>query len=346
MVVAPGLALASGRPAHVARVLNTFAAARRDGLIPSHFSGEEGDAEYDSADASLWFVLAVEWLGRLRRSPGEPPPLLGAVRSVIDAYRRGTRWNIGTGADGLLVANSPGRALTWMDAVVDGAPVTPRGGRPVESTRWARRPQERGAIERLAGRPAAHAARVRAWHVGRRFNGPSGTARRATDVIGDGGLAETAPQPDPGRVPDRGPPPAASRAVRTGRSGAAATPFGLRTLDAARATAAARATNGRSGGGAPGGLAVADGMFADAHFRLFGTTDDSRRTMRAARAPSRARPRAGLGSISEMFDGARRTRPEAPSRRRGASRKWRGRARICSGETEAPSRRSRFQTED
>ena len=74
MIAAPGLAQASGRLGAVARVLNGFAEARRDGLVPSHFSGEEGDADYDSVDASLWFILAVDWFGRARRNPQRPFP--------------------------------------------------------------------------------------------------------------------------------------------------------------------------------------------------------------------------------------------------------------------------------
>jgi glycogen debranching enzyme len=46
------------------------------------------------------------------------------------------------------------------------------------------------------------------------------------------------------------------------------------------------------------------GPFADAHFRIFGNKEDSRRAMRLWLAPLRAHIReAGLGSISEIFDG-------------------------------------------
>jgi predicted glycogen debranching enzyme len=42
-------------------------------------------------------------------------------------------------AEGLLAAGGPGDAVTWMDARVDGHPVTPRVGCPVELTAlWAR----------------------------------------------------------------------------------------------------------------------------------------------------------------------------------------------------------------
>jgi len=190
MVAAPGLAQATGRAGAVARVLNAFAAQRRDGLIPSHFSREEGEPEYDAIDASLWFILAVDWFGRARRAPQEPSPLLGAVRAIIEAYRRGTRFGIGVGPDGLLVGNAPARALTWMDAAVDGAPVTPRSGRAVEvNALWHAALKSAARLERLseaAGR--ARELESEAWHVARRFNETFwyGAKGYLYDVVGDG----------------------------------------------------------------------------------------------------------------------------------------------------------------
>jgi glycogen debranching enzyme len=46
------------------------------------------------------------------------------------------------------------------------------------------------------------------------------------------------------------------------------------------------------------------GAFSDAHFRVLGDTDDSRRVLRTWLAPLRAHVReAGAGFVSEMFDG-------------------------------------------
>ncbi len=314
MIAAPGLALATGRPGQVARVLNAFSASRRDGLIPSHFSGEEGEAEYDSADASLWFILAVEWLGRLRRRPGEATPLLGTVRSIVDAYRRGTRWNIGVGPDGLLVGNAPGRALTWMDAFVDGVPVTPRPGRAVEvNALWHAALKSAARMERLSGETGrARELESEAWHVARRFNETFWYAEKGYlyDVIGDGG-------PDASLRPNQLLavsltedllPPHRARSVYWTIRRRLLTPFGLRTLDPEDPR-----YRGTCAGDESARLAAAHqgtvwpwlmGPFADAHFRLFGHTPEARKTMRALLAPLRAHVReAGLGSISEMFDG-------------------------------------------
>lgn len=314
MIAAPGLAQATGKTGTVARVLNTFAAARRDGLVPNHFSREEGEPEHDAVDASLWFVLAVDWFGRARKNPLQPSPLLGAVRSIIEAYRRGTRFGIGVGPDGLLVADAPGRALTWMDSVVDEAPVTPRPGRAVEiNALWHAALKSAARLERLseeAGR--ARELESEAWHVARRFNETFwyGAKGYLYDVVGDGG-------PDASLRPNQIfavsltedlLPPHRARSVYWTVRRELATPFGLRTLDPAdpryRGTAAgderARQLAAHQGTVWPWLM----GPFADAHFRVFGHGEDSRRTMRALLAPLRAHVReAGLGSISEMFDG-------------------------------------------
>lgn len=314
MIAAPGLAQASGRLGMLARVLNSFAAARRDGLVPSHFSGEEGDPDYDSVDASLWFILAVDWFGRARRNPQRPSPLLGAVRAVIDAYRRGTRFGIGAGADGLLVASAPGKALTWMDSIVDGAPLTPRSGRPVEvNALWHAALKCAARLERLAEETGrARELESEAWHVARRFNETFwyGAKGYLYDVVGDGG-------PDASLRPNQILavsltedllPPHRARSVYWTVRRELLTAFGLRTLEPADPR-----YRGQCGADERARLSAAHqgtvwpwlmGPFADAHFRVFGNSEESRRTMRALLAPLRAHVReAGLGSISEMFDG-------------------------------------------
>ena len=52
---------------------------------------------------------------------------------ILCAHRDGTRFGIGVDpATGLLRGGADGWALTWMDARIDGRPVTPRAGFPVE----------------------------------------------------------------------------------------------------------------------------------------------------------------------------------------------------------------------
>ncbi len=314
MISAPGLALATGRYGPISRVLNSFAATQRDGLLPNHFAGEEGEAEYGSIDASLWFILAVEWFGRARRNPGRSSPLLGVVRSILSAYRDGTSFGISVGPDGLLTGSSPDRALTWMDAVVDGAPVTQRAGRPVEvNALWHAALKSAARLERLAEENArARELESEAWHVARRFNEIFWSADKEYlyDVVGEEG-------PDSSLRPNQifavsldGDllPPHRARAVYWTVRRRLLTPFGLRTLDPQDPQYRGRCEGSQS----ERDLAYHQGTvwpwlmgaFADSHFRILGKNEDSRRTMRLWLAPLRAHIReAGLGSISEIFDG-------------------------------------------
>ncbi len=314
MIAAPGLALSTGRYGTVARVLNTYAALRRDGLIPNNFAGEHGEPEYNSVDAALWFILAVEWFARARRNAGRPAPLLAAVRSILSGFRQGTRFGIAVSGDGLVSAAAPGRALTWMDAVVDGQPVTPRAGKPVEvNALWHAALKSAARLERLAEEPArARELESEAWHVARRFNEVFWNAEKEHlhDVIEEEG-------PDPTVRPNQIfavsltedlLPPHRARAVYWTVRRRLLTPFGLRTLDPKDA----RYRGSCGGTQRDCDLAYHQGTvwpwlfgpFADAHFRVLGSREDSRRALRLWLAPLRAHIReAGVGSISEIFDG-------------------------------------------
>jgi len=314
MIAAPGLALATGRYRPFAGVVNSFAARIRDGLLPNFFAEDGSQPEYGSIDAPLWFVLAVEWFGRARRDPSKSSPLLPAVRSVVEAYRRGTRFGIGAGADSLLAGGAAGRALTWMDAVVDGEPVTPRRGRPVEiNALWHAALKAAARLERLAGDHArARELEAEAWRAARRFNEVfwSDEHERLYDVVADDG-PDTALRPNQifaVSLSEDLLPPHRARAVYWSVRRHLLTPYGLRTLDP---------RDPRYRGRCEGSQRERDlayhqgtvwpwllGAFVDAHFRVLGHTPEARRTARGWVAPLRAHIReAGAGFVSEIFDG-------------------------------------------
>ncbi len=55
----PGLLLATGRHEEAGSVLSTFAAAAYEGMIPNRFDDRTGEAQFNSVDASLWFIHAA-----------------------------------------------------------------------------------------------------------------------------------------------------------------------------------------------------------------------------------------------------------------------------------------------
>ena len=131
MLAYEGLFLATGRAGLGRELLCGYAATLSRGMLAN--TADSGRVEYNTADGTLWFVHAV---GRHVAATGDTDlaaELLPALTGVVDAHLAGTRYGIGADpADGLLRQGAPGEALTWMDARVDGVPVTPRAGKAVE----------------------------------------------------------------------------------------------------------------------------------------------------------------------------------------------------------------------
>lgn len=183
MIALPGLTLATGRPDDAAAILRTFVAAVRDGLLPNHFPHyASGEPAYNTADASLWFVLAAAAYLAAVRERGSPEDrelsagVRRAVGEVVDRYAAGTRYGIGMDPrDGLMRIGEPGVQLTWMDAMVGDTIVTPRTGKPVEiNALWYNALRAAAQLSdggRDADRYEALSARVRA-SFGARFVRP------------------------------------------------------------------------------------------------------------------------------------------------------------------------------
>lgn len=134
MLSLPGLLLTTGRAGEATRVLETFADALCDGLLPNRFPDLTEQPEYHSADAPLLFLVACCRTFARSRDLGALARLWPAMRSVVAFYARGTRHGIGVAEDGLVTAGERGLQLTWMDAKVGDTVVTPRMGKPVELT--------------------------------------------------------------------------------------------------------------------------------------------------------------------------------------------------------------------
>ena len=133
-----GLCLATGRLEEARGILLEWAGAVSDGMLPNRFPDQGEAPEFNSVDASLWFVIAVhESLRAMEAAKGkvslsDRKRLHEAVEAILSGYAKGTRYGIRLDEDGLLAAGVPGVQLTWMDAKVGDWVVTPRIGKPVE----------------------------------------------------------------------------------------------------------------------------------------------------------------------------------------------------------------------
>jgi predicted glycogen debranching enzyme len=130
----PGLTLCTGRSEEGAAILREFAHYVRDGLLPNNFPDQSAQIPgYNTADASLWYLLALRAYHEATGDDDLVDELLPVVREILDRHIEGTHYGIRMDPpDSLLRAGEAGVQLTWMDAKVGGWVVTPRIGKPVE----------------------------------------------------------------------------------------------------------------------------------------------------------------------------------------------------------------------
>jgi predicted glycogen debranching enzyme len=133
-----GLCLATGRLAEAGQILLEWSGSVSEGMLPNRFLDGAGSPEYNSVDASLWYVVAVYEYLEAMKAASLPIPRPGlrklrdAIEAIVAGYEAGARYGIRADHDGLLAAGAPGLQLTWMDAKVGDWVVTPRMGKPVE----------------------------------------------------------------------------------------------------------------------------------------------------------------------------------------------------------------------
>jgi predicted glycogen debranching enzyme len=312
-----GLCLSTGRLEEARQILRTWAGTVSDGMLPNRFPDKGNQPEYNSVDASLWYVVAVhEYLSACERSRrrvwgADRVALEDVVEAILEAYARGTRYGIRADSDGLLAAGAPGVQLTWMDAKVDDRVVTPRIGKPVEvQALWinalrigARFSQRWGELAEKAGQSFG----ARFWNQKRGFlydvvdcghvAGTSDGRLRPNQIFAVGGLPFALLED------------ARARKVVDAVEERLWTPLGLRTLDPADPGYAGHYIGGvaERGGAYHQGTAWPwlAGPFVEAWVRVRGGTAEARREARERflNPLLRHSGEAGLGHICEIADG-------------------------------------------
>ncbi len=129
----PGLCLVTGKRAVAWQIIEAFCAHVSDGMVPNRFSDSGEEPEYNTIDASLWFVYAIErYLAYSHDTKRVRSIAWPVIKQILDGYRHGTRYDIHMDVDGLITGGTPGSQLTWMDVKIGEWVVTPRHGKPVE----------------------------------------------------------------------------------------------------------------------------------------------------------------------------------------------------------------------
>jgi predicted glycogen debranching enzyme len=311
-----GLCLAAGRLEEARDILLSWSGSVSEGMLPNRFPDRGEAPEYNSVDASLWYVVAVhDYLEAMAAAKRRVPAavrsrLHQAAEAILEGYARGTRYGIWLDPDGLLAAGEPGVQLTWMDAKVGDWVVTPRIGKPVEiQALWLNALRIAAAF---TSRWEAHLMTGMASFAVRFWNGERGCLHDVVDPDHRLGTADSTMRPNQifavGGLPfpllDGG----RARSVVEAVEARLLTPLGLRTLAPDEPGYTPRYEGGvRERDGAYHQGTVWPwllGPFVEAWVRVRGNTA-------AARAEARARflepllrhlDEAGLGHISEIAD--------------------------------------------
>jgi len=191
MIALPGLCVSTGRPWLARNILRTFTRFVSEGMLPNNFPTGGEPPQYNTVDATLWYVEAIRQYFDATGDVALLRELFPALSAIVDAHVSGTRYNIHVDpADGLLYAGENGVQLTWMDAKVGDWVVTPRIGKPVEvNALWLNALVSVAQFARAIGWPAnryddlaqhARSGFARFWNSERQFcfdvlDGPKGS---------------------------------------------------------------------------------------------------------------------------------------------------------------------------
>ena len=130
-VALPGLTVSRGDTKTFKEVMKTMLSELKDGLFPNVGHGKK--VAFNSVDASLWFFWAIQkYSDGLSKKTSVWKDYGKAMKQILGKYKEGTHFHIKMHDNGLIWQGESGKALTWMDAVVHGKPITARTGYAVE----------------------------------------------------------------------------------------------------------------------------------------------------------------------------------------------------------------------
>jgi predicted glycogen debranching enzyme len=309
MISLPGLTLTTGQSDAAAEILRTFAKHVSQGMLPNRFPDGSDTPQYNTIDATLWYFQAIRAYHDATGDNQLLRDLWPALQSIVDWHVKGTRFGIGVDpADGLLRGGHPGVQLTWMDAKVGDQVITPRIGKPVEvNALWFNALRVMVGFAEAIGEPAAsYADRAEQARLGfqRFWNDAAGYCY---DVLDGPGGPETALRPNQllaVSLPESPLSEEQQRKVLAACGEALLTSHGLRSLspdDPAYVGRYGGDQASRDGAYHQGTVwAWLLGPYAEAHLRVIG---DPEAAMRLLEPLADHLAAAGLGTISEIFDG-------------------------------------------
>ncbi|OQB91568.1 MAG: Amylo-alpha-1,6-glucosidase [Candidatus Cloacimonetes bacterium ADurb.Bin117] len=132
MIVLNALMHTPGNLKLAEKVLMRYRREMKDGLIPNMRAESGREANYDTVDATLWFVILMWKLGRYKQDKAFWRGSIKLIEEVLTGILNNSQYPFFVRPDGLIELKEEFAHATWMDVRIDGKPVTPRNGAPVE----------------------------------------------------------------------------------------------------------------------------------------------------------------------------------------------------------------------
>jgi len=314
LLALPGLCLVPRRFEDAKAILASFAAYRKNGLIPNRFLDSNLEPDYNTVDASLWFIHALSRYYAYTKDVEFLKTLWKSLEAILENYYKGTEFGIKMDSDGLI---QQGPQLTWMDAKIGDFALTPRAGKACEiNALWYNALKSASTLGKLLGKDtslfdtlakkAAENFKALFWNPEENclfdcvFRNEKGRLIKDSAIRPNQILAVSLPYTL--LSPEK------EKAIVARVEQALLTPFGLRTLSKEHPEYKGH----YRGGPEERDLAYHNGTvwpwllgpFVTAYIKVNGYSKRSREDMRALLSGFESHlDDAGMGSVSELFDG-------------------------------------------
>lgn len=126
----PGLTMTTGDLSTSLEVIDTMLKSLEGGLFKEAQGWKK--CAHPAADTPLWFIWALQQYAAYDPDFDIWKKYGKEIKSVLETYREGTSGMVHMMENGLIHAAQEGKPLTWMNAIVNDWPITPRDGCVVE----------------------------------------------------------------------------------------------------------------------------------------------------------------------------------------------------------------------
>lgn len=116
----------------VEKILRKYSLQLNNGLIPNMQQESGREANYDTVDATLWYVILLWKLGKRKNDVAYWKEVIHLCEEVLKSVLTNVKYPFFLRKDGLIELKEEFAHATWMDVRMDGKAVTPRNGAPVE----------------------------------------------------------------------------------------------------------------------------------------------------------------------------------------------------------------------